>query len=33
MKQMGHDEQRVLEERPQNVERELKFLLLPQRSE
>src|ERR1700723_1368263 len=29
MKQMGHDEQRVLEERLQNAERELKLLLLP----
>src|SRR5271167_3755436 len=29
MKQMGHDEQRVLEERIQNAERELKLLLLP----
>jgi peptide chain release factor 1 len=29
MKQMGHDEQRLLEERLQNAERELKLLLLP----
>jgi peptide chain release factor 1 len=29
MKQMGHDEQRVLEERLANTERELKLLLLP----
>jgi peptide chain release factor 1 len=29
MKQMGHDEQRLLEEKLQNAERELKVLLLP----
>jgi peptide chain release factor 1 len=29
MKQMGHDEQRLLEDRLQNAERELKVLLLP----